>query len=284
MRRHSRLLKLVLLAGMFASISSPLHAQTTPTLQWDANTETNLAGYRVYQGTQSGVYGPTPVDVGNVTSYRPQGVDWTHRAYFAVQAYNTSAGVSPLSTEAVWVPASITTFTGLTSSSPYPLVPGVSVTWTATASNNLGPVEYRFYMYKKTAWVMVRDYAPSNTYTWTPNGERLGDAVLFTGLGARDRVDRILRGLAQHGPLRRRTSATDADVQRGLSDATWQPDHLDGDAGSPGRRRGRVPVSGHRHGDQYDDRPPQLFIEQSGAVGAAQRRSLHRAGSRTSGG
>jgi len=171
MRRDSRLLTLALLAGMFASISSTLHAQT---LQWDANTEPDLAGYRVYQGTQSGVYGPTPVDVGNVTSYQPQGVDWTHRAYFAVQAYNTGAAVSPLSTEAVWVPPSITTFTGLTSSSPYPLVPGTPVTWTATASNNLGPVEYRFYLYKKTAWVMVRDYGQSNTYTWTPTASDSG--------------------------------------------------------------------------------------------------------------
>src|SRR5678816_3059470 len=108
MRQDRRLLKVALLAGMFASVSSALHAQTTPTLTWDANTETDIAGYRVYQGTQSGVYGPAPVDVGNVTSYRPQGVDWTHRAYFAVQAYNASAAVSPLSTEAVWVPASIT--------------------------------------------------------------------------------------------------------------------------------------------------------------------------------
>ena len=180
MRRDSRLLKLALLAGMFASIPSTLHAQTTPTLQWDANTETNLAGYRVYQGTQSGVYGPTPVDVGNVTSYRPVGVDWTHRAYFAVQAYNTSAGVSPLSTEAVWVPPSITTFTGLTSSSPYPLVPGTSVTWTATASNNLGPVEYRFYLYKKTVWVMVPGLrAVEHVYAWTPTASDSGTPCLF---------------------------------------------------------------------------------------------------------
>src|SRR5262249_17747530 len=141
MPRDSRLLTRALLAGMLAAISTTLHAQT---LQWDANTEPDLAGYRVYQGTQSGVYA-TPVDVGKVTAYQPQGVDWTHRAYFAVQAYNTSAAVSPLSTEAVWVPPSITTFTGLTSSSSYPLVPGTAVTWTATASNNLGPVEYRFY-------------------------------------------------------------------------------------------------------------------------------------------
>src|SRR5678815_4581466 len=175
MRQDRRLLKVALLAGMFASVSSALHAQTTPTLTWNANPETDIAGYRVYQGTQPGVYGPTPLDVGKVTSYQPQGVDWTHRAYFAVQAYNTSALVSPLSTEAVWVPAvSVTTITNLTSSSGYPLVADRPVTWTATATNNLGPVEYRFYLYKKTAWVMVQDYGPSNTYTWTPNASDVG--------------------------------------------------------------------------------------------------------------
>ena len=68
----------------------------------------------------------------------------------------------------VTAPQSVTTFTDLTSSSTYPLVAGTPVTWTAKASNTLGGVEYRFWLYKKTAWVMVQDYGPSNTYTWTP--------------------------------------------------------------------------------------------------------------------
>jgi hypothetical protein len=173
MHRDSRLLT-VALAATFLVVSSQLYAQTTHTLTWDANPETDIAGYRVYQGTQSGVYGPTPVDVGKVTSYQPQGVDWTHRAYFAVQAYNTSGLASPLSTEAVFTPPSITTISNLTSSSTYPLVANTQVTWTAIASNNLGPVEYRFYLYKKTAWVMVQDYGPSNTYTWTPKASDVG--------------------------------------------------------------------------------------------------------------
>ncbi|HEY7285520.1 MAG TPA: hypothetical protein VH497_08765 [Vicinamibacterales bacterium] len=173
MRRKSSAPTVAFLAGILVSMSSTLQAQTTPSLTWNPNPETNIAGYKVSQGTQSGVYG-TPIDVGKVTTYQPQGIDWTHRAYFAVQAYNTGGLTSPLSAEAVWVPPSVTTISSLTSSSSYPLVAGTSVTWTATASNNLGPVEYRFYVYKKTAWTMVQDYGASNTYTWTPTANDVG--------------------------------------------------------------------------------------------------------------
>src|SRR5262245_34988126 len=173
MRLHSRSLTFSLFVGAFISISSTLHAQTTPTLSWNANPETNIAGYKVSQGTQSGVYG-TPIDVGKVISYQPQGIDWTHRAYFAVQAYNTAGMLSPLSTEAVWTPPSITTFNSVTASKAYPIVTGTSITWTANATNNLGPVEYRFYLNKMGTWVMMQDYSQSNTFTWTPTLKDVG--------------------------------------------------------------------------------------------------------------
>src|SRR5439155_16076088 len=163
MHRTSLSLKLALFLGILVCASSTLHAQT---LFWDPNPETDISGYKVYRGTQSGVYS-TPTDVGNVTSYQPQGVDWTKRNYFAVQAYNTSGLSSPLSAEAVWTPAPVTTFNSLTSNATFPLVAGTSVTWTANGSNNLGPVEYRFWLYKKAAWVLAQDYGSSNTYTWT---------------------------------------------------------------------------------------------------------------------
>lgn len=58
--------------------------------------------------------------------------------------------------------------TTLTASSAYPLLPGATVTWTATVSDAPGPVEYRFYMFQQTTWVLMQDYGASNTLTWTP--------------------------------------------------------------------------------------------------------------------
>lgn len=41
---------------VFAVCITPTHAATDVTLAWDANTEQDLAGYRVYQSTAPGVY------------------------------------------------------------------------------------------------------------------------------------------------------------------------------------------------------------------------------------
>jgi hypothetical protein len=66
-------------------------------LQWDANTETDLAGYKVYYGSASGTYG-SPVVIGKVTTHTlsqlPAGT-----YYFAVTAYNTSGLESGFSNE-----------------------------------------------------------------------------------------------------------------------------------------------------------------------------------------
>jgi phosphodiesterase/alkaline phosphatase D-like protein len=66
-------------------------------LSWDANTESNLAGYKVYYGTSSGNYGP-PVDVGNQTSFTVTGLNGLIY-FFAVTAYNDSGDESGYSTE-----------------------------------------------------------------------------------------------------------------------------------------------------------------------------------------
>jgi hypothetical protein len=170
MRRYPRTLVSVCLIAASLCAAPTLNAQT---LEWDPSPSTDVVSYRVSQGTSSGVYG-TPTDVGKVTAYQPQGVDWTHRAYFVVTAVNGAGLVSVPSNEAVWTPPSVTTFNSLTASTGYPLVANTPVTWTANATNNLGAVEYKWFVYKKTSWVMVQDYGAANTYTWTPQAADAG--------------------------------------------------------------------------------------------------------------
>ncbi|TAK03045.1 MAG: hypothetical protein EPO39_12735 [Candidatus Manganitrophaceae bacterium] len=67
-------------------------------LSWSANTETDLAGYKVYYGTSSRNYG-APVDVGNQTTFTATGLSEGQTYYFAVTAYNAAGSESGLSTE-----------------------------------------------------------------------------------------------------------------------------------------------------------------------------------------
>ena len=70
----------------------------TATLTWEPSTLTNLAGYKVYMGTASGVYG-APITVGNVTSYSVANLAIGSTYYFAVTDYNTSGIESVFSNE-----------------------------------------------------------------------------------------------------------------------------------------------------------------------------------------
>jgi hypothetical protein len=73
-------------------------AATSVMLEWDANTETDLAGYKIYYGPASGIY-TNVVDVGNLISNRVSGLLLGTEYFFAVTAYNTSGVESPFSNE-----------------------------------------------------------------------------------------------------------------------------------------------------------------------------------------
>ena len=68
------------------------------TLAWDANSEPNIAGYKVYYGTASRVYN-WYFDVGNVTTYSVTGLTDGSTYYFAATAYDTSGVESTYSSE-----------------------------------------------------------------------------------------------------------------------------------------------------------------------------------------
>lgn len=70
------------------------------TLTWAANTESDLAGYKLYQGTVSGKYGP-PVTLGKVTTYTVTlpslTIDQTY--FWALSAYDLANNESGKSVE-----------------------------------------------------------------------------------------------------------------------------------------------------------------------------------------
>jgi hypothetical protein len=140
---------------------------------WDPNGEPDIAGYRLYYGPESRKY-THQIDVGKQTTYTPSGIDWSRAQFFAVQAYTTAGLKSPLSAEVQWLPPATVEVADLQVSVGYPLVMGKPVTWTALMKSTRDPVEYKFFMYRRTRWVLVQDYSAKNTYTWTPTWDDQG--------------------------------------------------------------------------------------------------------------
>ncbi|MCS6291045.1 MAG: fibronectin type III domain-containing protein [Nitrospira sp.] len=92
------------------SPTAPLPVATTPsstapkttsaTVSWNANTEPDLAGYRIYVGTRSGSYGFIgPFEVSNRTSFTITNLPVGATYFFAVSAFDKSGNESAKSAE-----------------------------------------------------------------------------------------------------------------------------------------------------------------------------------------
>jgi hypothetical protein len=94
---NSRLAKFLAVAAIFSFVTGAFAETRSVTLSWDANTEPDIAGYKVYWGTASGAYGQFS-DVSQATasvSDLAVGI----RYYFAVTAYNQAGLESAYSEE-----------------------------------------------------------------------------------------------------------------------------------------------------------------------------------------
>jgi hypothetical protein len=67
-------------------------------LAWSTNIESDLAGYKVYSGLNSGNYDQA-ADVGDVTEFTLSGLEKGTVYYIAISAYDTSGNESGLSLE-----------------------------------------------------------------------------------------------------------------------------------------------------------------------------------------
>ena len=84
--------------GVTLTVNPP--ATSSATLMWNANTDPDLAGYKVYRATASGAYGaPIATLQGNVTNYVAAGLQVGTTYFFSVTAYDTAGNDSMRSNE-----------------------------------------------------------------------------------------------------------------------------------------------------------------------------------------
>jgi fibronectin type 3 domain-containing protein len=75
-------------------------SSSSATLTWNANTESDLAGYKVYRATASGAYGaPIATVLRTVTTYQATGLQFGTTYFFVVTAFDIAGNESAYSNE-----------------------------------------------------------------------------------------------------------------------------------------------------------------------------------------
>src|SRR5207253_1651075 len=84
--------------GCASVTPGPSPTSGTATLTWNASTSSDVAGYKVYMGTASGVYGPA-TSVGIVTTCQVPNLTTGQTYYFSATAVDSSGNESSHSNE-----------------------------------------------------------------------------------------------------------------------------------------------------------------------------------------
>ena len=136
------------------------------TLEWDANHESNLAGYRMYYGAATGTY-TNFFDVGNVTVTTVLNLAEGVTYYFAVTAYDSLGQESEFSNEVIYtMPVTIRGFRILPIRSGTLGNDNVTIEW----ESNPGSIFRVFYKEDLAAaeWISAGDViALSSIASWT---------------------------------------------------------------------------------------------------------------------
>ena len=140
------------------------------TLAWDANTEADLAGYKVHYGTVSGVY-TTSVDVHKVTNAVVTGLTGGQTYYFAATAYNaanTESGYSNQVAYSIAAPNGAPATPAIPSGASAALV-NASIAFSTSATDPNGDsLEYR---YDWGGGVFSNWGAAIQSHSWTAAGQ-----------------------------------------------------------------------------------------------------------------
>jgi len=178
--RTISLIAILFLATALTGAGPAFAGSTDLLITWAANTEPDIAGYRLSYGTTPGSH-PTAIDAGDVTAYRVTGLTTGLRYYFVVEAYDGAGNYSTPSAEVNGVPgASAAPALSLSiSDAPDPIGPGANLTYTLAYANTGSAA---------ASAVVITDALPANTtfVSATGGGALSGGTVTWTlgGLAA----------------------------------------------------------------------------------------------------
>jgi len=132
-------------AFIFSVISVSTGIASSASLKWDANTEPDLAGYKVYHSAESApLEGTLPLDVNNQTIATISGLDPAKSYKFAVSAYNTAGQESSFS-NIVSLAEQLPPTVAITSPADAVNVSG-SVSISVNAADNVGVTKVEYYI------------------------------------------------------------------------------------------------------------------------------------------
>jgi hypothetical protein len=156
---------------------------TNVLLQWDPNTESDIAGYKVYYKADSSArpftgtgasQGSSPIDVRKLTSTTITGLDPAHAYFFAITAYNT-AGVESAYSTIVTITESQAPTVSLLSPTNNATVSG-TVSVTANVSDNVGVTKVEFYVNNA---LKATDTSTPYLYSWNTSALNAGTYTLM---------------------------------------------------------------------------------------------------------
>ncbi|PYT33984.1 MAG: hypothetical protein DMF52_14285, partial [Acidobacteria bacterium] len=196
-----------------------LHASTVVRLTWDANTEPDLAGYRIRYGTAPSSH-TQMIDVGMVTSYAVMDLPAGTTFYFVVAAYDLAGNESQPSNEVSAQPTVVAPLLTIAAAdSPDPVAAGGNLTYTLSYSNTGNA---------NATGVVLTDTVPANTtfvsataggtlasgvVTWSPGNLAAGAS------GSVQMVVRVASPLANGTSITNGTYAIDSNETAAVTGA-----------------------------------------------------------------
>ncbi len=169
MKKYFILLSLI----MAAAILYPVQLLAVSIeVSWNANTETDLAGYKVYYGTQSGTYAST-LNTGKTTTATIDNLQTGKTYYVTMSAYDTSGNESEKSAEvsiSIPVPDTTPPTGSITINSGAATASSRTVTLSLTATDTEGTVAAMKISSDGTTWSAEAPFSASQAWV-LPEGD-----------------------------------------------------------------------------------------------------------------